>query len=105
MLQKQLLTFIMSFLGLLVKYMLQHYSILMLIYVYLFTLEDLSIPGGMVICRVVAICQLLKRGLCYILSHHAVDALEAVLLVHRVFGRPKEVSGTQGGMLGHLGCV
>src|ERR1700731_2056852 len=50
MLQKQLLTSITTILELLIKYMLQHYSILMLIYV---ALEVLLILGGMVIYKVV----------------------------------------------------
>ena len=66
MLQMQLLIFIMSILGLLVEYMLQHYSILVLIYV---TLEVLLIPGGMGIYRVIGMSTLEKGRMLYLLHN------------------------------------
>jgi len=97
MLQTQLLISIKNILGLLVEYMLQHYSILVLICV---SLEVLPIPGGMDIYRVIGTLTLEKGHML-----HSLHNVAAVLLVHKVF------KGTQGGVwdtgrcLGCIGCV
>ena len=75
MLQMRLLISIKNILGLLVEYMLQRYSILMLICV---SLEVLPIPGGMDVYGVIGT---LEKG--HML--HSLHNVAAVLLVHKVF--------------------